>query len=126
MTSHRALQSVLERAREHGSRLLFVAYPMRDRQYTVHPDALLLIRDFGADYLDMRGLIDLEPRLYRDTYHLTGTGKPIYTKRFAEVLAPMLRTLNRSGPRPDTATGQRPLGVAVQSGFRRNGAGTYD
>ncbi len=30
----------------------------------------------------MRDLIDLEPTLYRDTYHLTATGKSIYTKRF--------------------------------------------
>jgi hypothetical protein len=109
MKSHRLLQSVLQRARKLGSRLLFVAYPMRDTQYTVHPDALRLIRDFGADYLDMRALIDLEPTLYRDTYHLTVTGKPIYTKRFAEVLAPMLRTLGRSGRLAYTATGATPV-----------------
>ena len=103
--SHRSLRSVLERARELGSRLLFVAYPMRDTQYTVHPEALRLIRDFGADYLDMRDRVDLAPTLYRDTYHLTAIGKPIYTKSFAEVLAPMLRTLGRSGRLADTATG---------------------
>jgi len=109
MKSHRLLQSVLQRARELGSRLLFVAFPMRDTQYTVHPDALRLIRDFGADYLDMRVLIDLKPALYRDTYHLTATGKSIYTKRFAEVLAPILRTLGRSRRLADTATGATPV-----------------
>ena len=118
--SHRSLQSVLQRARKFGSRLLFVAYPMRDTQYTVHPDALRLIRDFGADYLDMRDLIDLEPTLYRDTYHLTATGKPIYTKRFAELLAPMLRTLGRSGRVADTATGTTPVSghVALPSSMK--------
>ena len=118
--SHRSLQSVLQRARKLGSRLLFVAYPMRDTQYTVHPDALRLIRDFGADYLDMRDLIDLEPTLYRDTYHLTATGKSIYTKRFAEVLAPMLRTLGRSGRLADTATGTTPVSgpVALPSSMK--------
>jgi len=109
MKSHRLLQSVLQRARKLGSRLLFVAFPMRDTQYTVHPDALRLIRDLGADYLDMRALIDLKPALYRDTYHLTATGKSIYTKRFAEVLAPILRTLGRSRRLADTATGATPV-----------------
>ena len=109
MKSHRLLQSVLQRARKLGSHLLFVAFPMRDTPYTVHPDALRLIRDFGADYLDMRALIDLKPALYRDTYHLTATGKSIYTKRFAEALAPILRTLGRSRRLADTATGATPV-----------------
>jgi len=95
LKSYRSLQSVLEQARRVGSRLLFVAYPMRDTEYTVHPDALRLIRNLGADYLDMRDLVDLEPMLYRDSYHLTTTGKLIYTERFAEVLAPMLQSLSR-------------------------------
>jgi len=105
MKSHHSLQSVLRCARQFGSHLLFVAYPMRETEYTVDPEALRLIRDFGADYLDMRDRIHLEHTLYQDTYHLTTTGKPIYTKRFAEVLAPMLRTLSRSGRLADTSTG---------------------
>jgi hypothetical protein len=114
MKSHCALRNVLERARESGSRLLFVAYPMRDTPYTVHPEALRLIREFGADYLDMRGLVELSPALYRDSYHLTATGKPIYTARFAEVLAPLLRRLGRSaGPGDPTANASR------VSAFRR-------
>jgi hypothetical protein len=107
--SHRSLQNVLQRAHKAGSRLLFVAFPMRDTQYTVHPGAVRMIKDFGADYLDMRDLIDLEPALYRDTYHLTTAGKSIYTRRFAEVLAPMLQTPGKAARLAHTATGATPV-----------------
>jgi hypothetical protein len=117
--SHRALQSVLERARWFGSRVLFVAYPMRDTEYTVHPEALRLIRDCGADYLDMRDFVELAPTLYRDAYHLTTTGKPIYTKRFAEVLAPMLRTVGRSGSVANNAMVGTRLSGGVPSSSRK-------
>lgn len=92
--THRALESLLAQAREQRVKVFLVAFPMRESQYKVNPAILKIASSSGADFIDMRVLIELQPAHYRDDMHLNAAGKPIYTKRFAEILTPMLKRLS--------------------------------
>lgn len=94
VVTHRALESLLAQAREQRVKVLLVAFPMRESQYKVNPAILKIASSSGADFIDMRVLVELQPAHYRDDIHLNAAGKPIYTKRFAEIFTPMLKRLS--------------------------------
>jgi hypothetical protein len=93
--THRVLQSLLDRAREQGVKVFLVEFPMSMSQYKVSPEIQKIVRSSGADYIDMRDLIDLQPVHYRDEIHLNASGKLVYTKKFAEILISMLERLSK-------------------------------
>ena len=90
--SYRALDRLLARAREHGTRLLFVAYPTAPvpgvAPYVVPLETQVRIRDAGMGYLDMRGRAPaIEPRHYEDDVHLGPEGARLYSRALAIAMA---------------------------------------
>jgi hypothetical protein len=89
------LARLLERAREHGTHLLFVAFPeLRDVEAPpreVPEEVRRMIADAGMDYLDLRGVPGLTEAHYADTIHLKPEGRALYTRYLAERAGPLLR-----------------------------------
>jgi len=90
--SYRALDRLLARAREHGTRLLFVAYPTAPvpgkAPYVVPADTIARIQAAGMGYLDMRGRAPaIEPRHYDDDVHLDAEGAVLYARALAIAMA---------------------------------------
>jgi hypothetical protein len=87
--TRRALARLLERARAHGTHLLFVFYPLRRYVGEATPapgpeEAVRMIDAAGMDYLDLRKVPGLEERHYEDLIHLGPAGRAIYTRYLAE------------------------------------------
>lgn len=96
--SYRALRRLLQRAREEGARLCFVAYPRPGARYFYRPDpkAVQMIREAGMIALDLRATPGLTPDKYRDSVHVNAQGKPIWTRAVAKALAPVVAELKTS------------------------------
>jgi hypothetical protein len=93
--TYRALSRILERARETGTRLCFIAFPMRriDNQppYPIDPGLERIIRAGGADFFDLRVVPGLVFEDYRDPIHMVASGRAKYSRRFSEILATELQ-----------------------------------
>jgi hypothetical protein len=90
--SYRALDRLLARAKEHGTRILFVAYPTAPAPgrapYVVPADTIARIQAAGMGYLDMRGRAPaIEPRHYDDDVHLNAEGAVLYARALAIAMA---------------------------------------
>ena len=91
--SYRALDRLLERARAHGTKLVFVAYPTAPTTpaYVVPPETIARLEAAGMGYLDMRGRLPALERHYDDDVHLDAEGAVLYARGLAEALAPLSR-----------------------------------
>ncbi len=95
VSTHRALARMLKLAREHGSKLCFVAFPTREPAkplpYDLNGEAVRMIRDAGMYFVDLRKVPGLSPDKYADEIHLNDLGRPIYTRRLAQEIATFLQ-----------------------------------
>jgi hypothetical protein len=88
--THHTLERFLARARQHGVRVCFVAYPSR-WDYTIPDEALRMIAEAGMPFIDLRRVAELAPEDYRDHAHLNERGRPIYTDVLARSLSAVWR-----------------------------------
>ncbi len=90
--SYRALQRLLARARQTRSKLCFIAYPTNGKKfaYTVPPQVIEMIRGAGMTYIDLSHVPELTPDKYRDSLHVNKLGMPVFTRRLAPALSPLL------------------------------------
>jgi hypothetical protein len=90
----RALARFLAAAQEHRTRVCFVAFPTRrigsEAPEPLNPEVVQLIRGAGMAFLDLREVPGLSAEHYKDDVHLTPAGAAIYTRHFAEAMAPIL------------------------------------
>lgn len=96
--THQMLQRFLARASEHHTRVVFVAFPTivpgRERPYQpyeLNPETLRLIGDAGMEFLDLRQVPELTPDMYADDIHLNAVGRPIFSRKLAQELWPILQ-----------------------------------
>jgi len=92
----RTLARFLERARQAGVQVCFVAFPMRPvnghtATYVANPPAIEMIEKAGMLHLDMRDMDELTADMYKDNVHLNARGTPIYTRKFAQELKKVWR-----------------------------------
>lgn len=101
--THKALARMLETAKEHGSKLCFVAFPtlMPDKPmpYDLNDEAIKMIRDAGMYFIDLRKVDGLSPDKYADEIHLNAEGRPIYTKRLAQEISAILSSTRTASVR---------------------------
>ncbi len=96
-TRHEVLRRFVERARDRGVRLCFVAFPILDRAggrpriYDLPAEVPEIVREGGMLFIDLRFVEGLQPRHYRDHLHLNELGRPILTRRLARDLAAIWR-----------------------------------
>jgi hypothetical protein len=94
--TYRALERFLERARQHGTKVCFVAFPMyvplREVGYDLDPEAVRRIRAAGMALLDLRRVPGLRPEDYVDDIHLRPAGAAVYTRHLARAFGAMLAT----------------------------------
>ncbi len=98
--SHELLKRFIARAREHHSKILFVAFPTiipeRERPYQPYeldPEMLSVIRDGGMEFADLRQVPELTPEMYADDIHLNEIGRPVYSRYLAAALRPIIEKL---------------------------------
>jgi hypothetical protein len=88
--THHALERLLERAREEGSRLVFVAYPTqeaaRGNPYALDPTTVEILHDAGVQLLDLRRVDSIPPELYIDDIHLGEEGRERWSRLVAAAL----------------------------------------
>jgi len=93
--SYRALRRLLDRARESATAMQFVAFPTKSLSskpsYELDPQAVRILREGGAQLIDLRWMPELTPDDYRDLIHLNDRGRPKFSRRLAEVLAERLQ-----------------------------------
>jgi hypothetical protein len=92
--TYTSLEKTLSAAQAHGSRLCFVAYPMPGKAFEVSTTVRNLLKQYGAEFIDMQQYVKLNADQYKDSIHLNSKGRPVYTRRFAEVLIPLLAKMN--------------------------------
>jgi hypothetical protein len=98
---YRALKRTLERARDAGTPICFIAFPMRvaagELPYPIDPELERLVRAGGADFIDLRVMPELAFEDYRDPVHLIATGGVKYSRRLSEILVSKLRSVSGFG-----------------------------
>ncbi|MCX7420163.1 MAG: hypothetical protein NT013_11575 [Planctomycetia bacterium] len=99
--SHELLKRFIARAREHHSKILFVAFPTiipeRERPYQPYeldPEMLSVIRDGGMEFADLRQVPELTPEMYADDIHLNEKGRPVYSRYLAIALRSFIEKLS--------------------------------
>jgi hypothetical protein len=97
--TYRALERLLRRAREQGTRLCFVAFPTRPcvsgAPYAIPQEVSRCIRDAGMDLVDLRTGEGLSLDHYADDVHLNEAGQAIYTRSLARAVRPVVRAALR-------------------------------
>ncbi len=88
----RALDRFLALAKEHGTHLVFVAYPTAptEKPYEPQPEEVAKIRAAGAELLDLRATPGLNAASYADDVHLTPEAAQVYTRYLATRLAELV------------------------------------
>ena len=99
--THELLKRFVARAREHHSKILFVAFPTiipgRERPYQPYeldPEMLRVIRDAGMEFADLRQVPELTPDLYADDIHFNEKGRLVYSRYLATALQPIIKRLS--------------------------------
>ena len=87
--TYRAFHRFVDRARQEGVPVVFVAFPSRAKEhgaipYELSPEALREIADAGMQHLDLRRVAGLSPAMYADDIHLNGEGQLVFTRELAE------------------------------------------
>ncbi len=90
--SNDTLKRLLAKAQQQHAQLCFIAYPRNGKQYSyqVSPEVIGLIRQAGMSYIDLRQMPELTSDKYRDSTHMNENGRPILTRRLAQVLNPAI------------------------------------
>jgi hypothetical protein len=92
--SLKALTRLLDAAKAHGARIVFVAFPMYvpgRPPYELSPAVVAALASYGQPLIDLRHVPELRPEHYEDDIHLNEKGRPLYTARLAEALRPLVR-----------------------------------
>jgi hypothetical protein len=122
---YRVLNRALKKAREAGTPICIIAFPMRltinQSPYPIDPELKRVAEAGGADFIDLRVMPELGFEDYRDPIHLRAAGREKYSRRLTEILAAKLRSVSATGTVP-TANAGRSSSVQFTSGGERPGA----
>jgi len=101
---YRALNRTLNRAREAGTPICIIAFPMRrttnQPPYGIDPELKRVAEVGGANFIDLRVMPELGFNDYRDPIHLQAPGRAKYSRRLTEILAAELRSVSATGTAP--------------------------
>jgi len=99
--NYHALRRLLARAREVGSPICFIAFPMKtsgsEAPYELDVQAQWILQEAGMELIDLRAVPELTPNDYRDIIHLNESGRVKYSRRLAQILAGRL-IVDHAGP----------------------------
>jgi hypothetical protein len=81
------LRRLIGRAQQNGTRICFVAMPMRDERTAIPDPARRIVRDGGMELLDLRQIDGLGAQHFADFVHLNGAGRAVFSEALASALA---------------------------------------
>ena len=88
--THAALERLLARAHDEGSRLIFVAYPTlacaHGKCYDLDPETVGIVRQAGMTLIDLRHAPELGPERYADDVHLDDEGRARFSRMLGRAL----------------------------------------
>ena len=87
-----ALQRFLRSARQHRTRVCFVAVPTLHSEWTdPYAPLVRLIERAGMHYLDLRRMTEVNAQSYVDRVHMNAGGRAVFSRRLGEAIAPLVR-----------------------------------
>ena len=86
-----ALARLLESARAHDTRLVFMAFPTRHDEWNDrYEEPVRLMEEAGMHYVDLRDVDVVDDDSYVDLVHMNADGRSAFTRRLAESLLPIV------------------------------------
>jgi hypothetical protein len=90
--SLRTLQRFVRGAREHGTRVCFVAVPTLHPEWDdPYPRVRWLVGLAGMEYVDLRGMPGVDAASFVDLVHMNATGRAALSRRLAQAVAQLVR-----------------------------------